>query len=136
MKKRFLKFIVFLLGFLGISTISAGCMYGGIPTSYKISGNVVDKETSQAINNIQIELFPYIDVYASSDVNGKWEIITPKEYRDCGSCKLSVKDIDGEANGGEFIEQTVTLSLIETESNVYEQHNILIEMEKLPPEKN
>jgi putative lipoprotein (rSAM/lipoprotein system) len=108
-------------------------MYGSPSANYRLSGKVVDKETSLAIQNIELDFY-YTKVY--SDNNGDWQI-NVGGYSPCNdNCIIVVRDIDGEENGGQFVEQVAKIQPLQTEAGknfflgTFEQHDITIEMEK------
>jgi putative lipoprotein (rSAM/lipoprotein system) len=134
MKKLLLKFFAFILGLFGVSCFGPAVMYGAPTASYKLSGNVIDKETNLAIQNIELDFY-YTKVY--SDSKGDWQI-NVGGYSPCSNCIIVVRDVDGEENGGQFVEQVVNVNPVKTQDGkgfymgTFEQHNIKIEMEKSP----
>jgi putative lipoprotein (rSAM/lipoprotein system) len=96
--KFFDKIIIALLGLTGI--VYTSCMYGvseyGVPHGeYELKGTVIDKETSKPIPNIQIVRERWDTIY--SDSNGKYVFNGM-----LSNFHLTIKDIDGEENGGYF----------------------------------
>lgn len=117
------KIITKSLSILGFTLPVVGCvpvMYGSPSTTYEVKGKVLDNE-GNPINGIKIALQddatdpnPYEIAESQSLENGDYTIRnttfpTNKLY-------LSVEDIDGEANGGEFEEQTIELDFSKVEA--------------------
>jgi putative lipoprotein (rSAM/lipoprotein system) len=100
MKKTIIKFfdklLVLLLGIFGIFNSCQPVEYGTPHGDYELKGMVIDKETSNPIPNIQI-VGEYLGIIYS-DTDGKYVL-----YNDMfRNFLLTVKDIDGEDNGGYF----------------------------------
>ncbi len=133
MKKHLLKIISTLLGFLGLSSAIIAC-YGMPMANYRLSGTVVDKESGQPIENIQIgfdyENSQYVNDLTASDNEGKWELNEHlNDYYD--TYYIYVRDKDGLENGGLYAKQEIKAELVNTGDLIYEQHNINIQMEKV-----
>lgn len=132
----FYKFVVLILGSLGISGCSKSIgpeEYGCPHADYKVSGTVVKTVDQAPIEGIEIE-FNERKVYSNEE--GDWVIdITAFP---CGSdCRLIVRDIDGAEKGGSFKEDSLELDLKKTGlgsgdwyHGTFEQHDIIIEMEE------
>ncbi|MCR5643634.1 MAG: radical SAM-associated putative lipoprotein [Prevotella sp.] len=128
MKVRFYRWYNAVLTAL-LSMLGYGCtsdepdMYGtpvaeyGVPyATYMVEGTVTD-EANNPIQGIKTSIkgiFPngdkvYVDAVDSvlSDASGKYQL----RYRgmDRPDYKLTVEDIDGEANGGEFLSDTLDI---------------------------
>ncbi len=114
MKKLITRLIVFILGFLGISGFLFAPQYGAPYMRYQLKGKVINKESKEPINNIEIE-FRYgrfyeevldekSDVILYTDKEGNWEILKDDYYyyksKNISNTKLIVSDIDKEENGG------------------------------------
>ena len=104
--KLFDKLILLLLGFLGVLYTSCTYMYGAIEAEYEISGKVTDK-TGKSIQEIRV----INQNHAQSDTlytdpDGKFHFQFWGNYP-----RLKVEDIDGEANGGEFLPQEIEVIL-------------------------
>ena len=104
MKKSIIKFwdkIIVML--LGSSAVLYSCAkYGMLVPEYEINGIVTDKETAKPIQNIRVirpTHFGADTMYTNAQ--GKFHSIQQ------GSPHLTVEDIDGEANGGEFETQEI-----------------------------
>jgi len=101
--KSFDKIILLLLGFSGMFY---SCYKYGMPVAeYEINGIVTDKE-SKPIQDIRVIRQAYYDsndtLYTNSE--GKFYI---KFFDESRYARLSIEDIDGEANGGEFASREV-----------------------------
>ena len=119
MKVRFTRWynavLSALLGLLGFESCDSegGGMdeYGTPIADYIVKGSVTD-ETGNPIQGIKTK-FVY-DLYdgektAMTDNSGNY-VIQATSYPDLYRCQLIVEDIDGEANGGEFLSDTLDLS--------------------------
>ena len=140
MKKRVFRWFVFLLGLLGISGCESNNGIGpapeyGVPmATYKLDGKVVQAETREAIEGIEVR-FDYETTRTNNE--GSWYLPECLVFH-CGDCcSLSVRDIDGYLNGGLFKEKKIPLDPRQTsqgsgdwDSGVFEQHDILIDMEE------
>jgi putative lipoprotein (rSAM/lipoprotein system) len=108
MKKPLIKFfdkIILLL--LGLSGILYSCAkYGALADEFEIKGTVTDS-SKKPIKDIRIIRERYYDrgdtLYTNSD--GKYSIKLYGEYHINSGVPIHLKidDVDGEANGGEFI---------------------------------
>lgn len=115
-----------LLGALGFSACSdldneQFYMYGSPTVDYQTEGRVTDTENNP-IQGLRVELtehyhddgeYKVTTQTLTTDAEGKFiseKILEPVNY--FGT--LTITDIDGEANGGEFKEQTVELWDLET----------------------
>jgi putative lipoprotein (rSAM/lipoprotein system) len=104
MKKPIIKlFDKLILLLLGMSGIFYSCMKYGMPVDeFEIYGTVTDKEKNP-IENIRVTNLDIKPLYTSAD--GKFRLKSEElEYH---STLLKFEDIDGEANGGEFMTQEV-----------------------------
>jgi len=106
--KIFDKLILLLLGFSGMFY---SCYKYGMPiATYEINGIVTDKK-SKPIQDIRVVRQTYYDsndtLYTNSE--GKFYY---KYWDEVNQAYLTIEDIDGEANGGEFkpVELTVKFS--------------------------
>lgn len=117
------KIITKSLSIIGFTLPVVGCvpvMYGSPSATYEVKGKVLDNE-GNPINGIKIVLQddatdpnPYEIAESQSLENGDYTIRnttfpTNKLY-------LSVEDVDGTANGGEFEEQTIELDFSKVEA--------------------
>lgn len=129
MKKFICKIIIFILGFLGLSTPLFAPQYGVPSVNCKLDGEVISKKNKKPIKNIEIELKKYNVVY--TDENGEW-IFDGKleESYTAEKVKIVVRDIDGKENGGYFDEKEIQLTLDQTDVDLFEGHNIIIELEE------
>lgn len=137
MKKTFYKFIIFILSFLGFSSLLFAPQYGVFTAKFKLDGKVVNEENEKAIKNINVILNSHQSVIVETDENGEWVIDEFTYGWRLEETGLIVRDVDGEENGGHFKEKTIKLILKNTEEGdgnwymgTYEQHNIIIELEK------
>ena len=111
------KIITKSLSIIGFTLPVVGCvpvMYGSPSTTYEVKGKVLDNK-GNPINGIKIALQddatdpnPYEIAESQSLENGDYKIRS-KLY-------LSVEDIDGAENGGEFEEQTIELDFSKVEA--------------------
>lgn len=122
MKVRFNRWyntvLTALLGLLGFESCDSPDEYGPIPVEYGtpnadfIVKGVVTDEAGKPIQGIQANFvndMTFGVVSTSTDASGKYEI-SARSYPDLYGCQLIVEDIDGEANGGEFLSDTLDLS--------------------------
>lgn len=114
-----------MLGY-GCSSEESMDMYGvvveyGVPSAdYVIKGTVTDEAGTpiQGIKTVLKELPDFYPDYAYSidstqtDASGKYQINTRLTFGHQWD-KLVVQDIDGEANGGEFLSDTIEISKLE-----------------------
>jgi putative lipoprotein (rSAM/lipoprotein system) len=107
--KLFDKIIVILLGFLGIfNSCSTQVEYGTPYGDYELNGVVIDKETSNPIQNIQIVNEGYRDTIYT-DAEGKY-VFVYNNYELYNRFPLKIEDIDGEENGGDFATQEMLVT--------------------------
>ena len=117
------KIITKSLSIIGFTLPVVGCvpvMYGSPSTTYEVKGKVLDNK-GNPINGIKIALQddatdpnPYQIAESQSLENGDYKIrntISPQS-----KLYLSVEDIDGAENGGEFEEQTIELDFSKVEA--------------------
>lgn len=117
------KIITKSLSILGFTLPVMGCvpvMYGSPSATYEVKGKVLDNE-GNPINGIKIVLQddatdpnPYEIAESQSLENGDYTIRNTTLPR--SKLYLSVEDIDGAANGGEFEEQTIELDFSKVEA--------------------
>lgn len=117
------KIITKSLSIIGFTLPVVGCvpiMYGSPSTTYEVKGKVLDNK-GNPINGIKIALQddatdpnPYEIAESQSLENGDYTIRNTTLPR--SKLYLSVEDIDGAANGGEFEEQTIELDFSKVEA--------------------
>lgn len=117
------KIITKSLSIIGFTLPVVGCvpvMYGSPSTTYEVKGKVLDNK-GNPINGIKIALQddatdpnPYEIAESQSLENGDYKIRNTTFPR--SKLYLSVEDIDGAANGGEFEEQTIELDFSKVEA--------------------
>ena len=117
------KIITKSLSIIGFTLPVVGCvpvMYGSPSTTYEVKGKVLDNE-GNPINGIKIVLQddatdpnPYEIAESQSLENGDYKIRNTTFPR--SKLYLSVEDVDGTANGGEFEEQTIELDFSKVEA--------------------
>ena len=120
--KSFDKFLLTILGLIGFLT---GCSlinpplveYGTPHAEYEIKGTVTDSLTAAPVQNARIIISqthnegdliaPRIDTLAlkETDSNGKYDIQFQDFPLDGITFQVTVVDIDGTANGGDFVSQ-------------------------------
>lgn len=133
------KIITKSLSIIGFTLPVVGCvpvMYGSPSTTYEVKGKVLDNE-GNPINGIKIVLQddaidpnPYEIAESQSLENGDYKIRNTTFPR--SNLYLSVEDVDGTANGGEFEEQTIELdfSKVEAKGDKDEWYNGTKSLEK------
>lgn len=102
-----------------LSMLGYGCsldepeMYGtpleyGVPRINFIVKGVVTDEAGNPIQGIQTKFVGDLNDAdpTKTDANGNYQILATT-YPSLNGCKLIVNDIDGEANGGEFLSDTI-----------------------------
>jgi putative lipoprotein (rSAM/lipoprotein system) len=147
MRKVFGRLLLMLFGAFGLARCDAldpnppepeyACPYA----DYTFSGTVVDADSSKAIEGIKIRFGAGDDTLtAFSDAEGKWQLAgrlwCVNHYR------LYVADVDGEANRGAFLPDTLSLNPTRTEpvwpphdewyGGTFEQTGIVVELKKTP----
>ena len=112
MKKPIIKlFDKLILLLLGMSAISYSCYeYGAMEAAYEISGKVTD-DTGKSIQEIRVinQSHDQSDTLYT-DLDGKFHFQFWGNYP-----RLKVEDIDGEANGGEFLPQEIEVKFTEAD---------------------
>ena len=117
-----------LLAMLGYGCENGMDMYGtpveyGTPNvDYVFKGTVTDEVGTpiQGIKTVLKEMPDEVSGYVYgvdstlTDAAGKYQIDT-RIYASSGGVKLIVEDIDGEANGGEFLSDTIDVSKMDAE---------------------
>jgi len=111
MKKRvikiFDKIILLLLGFSGV--LYSCYEYGAIADEYEVNGTVTDK-TGKPIQNIRvISPNPFDSDISYTNSEGKFHT---KNY---GHPYLTIEDIDGEENGGDFETQKINVEFTDAD---------------------
>jgi putative lipoprotein (rSAM/lipoprotein system) len=120
--KSFDRFLLVLLGLIGFLT---GCSiinpipveYGTPHADYEMKGTVTDSLTAAPVQNARIIISqtlnqgdlvaPRIDTLAlkETDSTGKYDILVQDFPIDGITFQVTVVDIDGTANGGDFVSQ-------------------------------
>ncbi|MCK5687831.1 hypothetical protein KAI87_01115 [Myxococcota bacterium] len=110
--KRYMRRALLALASGSTSVILAACY--GAPVDYDYDRQVIintTTESGQPIEGLQVQ----IDCAtggtdsALTDYSGEAYVYVP-EGTDLASCSVTVTDIDGPENGGEFTEETLTLN--------------------------
>lgn len=135
MKKALSRFFLLLLSWLGL----ASCLTDPEPVEYAcpyadflLDGTVVNSESKEPIQGIEIK---FKEKTTYSDETSKWSFAMrgtpfPNTYF------IIATDVDGDDNGGTFDPDTVRISPTQTISGrgwytgVFEQHDIVIELDK------
>ena len=120
-KIRKTGFLSLLLSLIGFSTVSCWgpVMYGAPTGTWSVKGKVMD-ETGKPIPGLQVILAERLDDEAGTmDESNYYPLDTLKtggdgiyQTEDCGllnKLQIDVKDIDGEANVGEFADVTLLI---------------------------
>jgi hypothetical protein len=99
--KLLARFFLWLIG-VAIPVFIAACY--GMPYAYTKHGRVVDRETQVGIEGIQVSCVRGGQDYSTvqSWGGGSFDV----DY-DVPCDELRLTDVDGEANGGEYLEKTV-----------------------------
>ena len=123
MKVRFNRWynavLTALLGLLGFESCSNGgnelCEYGTPTADYTVKGVVTDEEGNpiQGILTKFVGDYNYGEQSTMTDKSGNYKLQV-STFPGLHNCQLIVKDIDGEANGGEFQSDTLDLSTQKT----------------------
>lgn len=107
-----------LLGLLGFESCDSPDEYGPIPVAYGtphadfIVKGVVTDEANHPIEGIRAQFlndYNWGAISTTTDASGNYEV-KATTFSDFYDCLLVVEDIDGEANGGEFLSDTLDLS--------------------------
>jgi hypothetical protein len=86
---------------------------------YDLEGQVVNAETSEPIDGIQIS---FLDDVTTTDGDGNFAMVAEGSCWD--TCELLAEDLDANENGGHFDDATLNL-----EGNQETHHDLAIEME-------
>jgi len=123
MKKLFLKpfdkILLILLAFLGFTSCETSYEYGTPSADYEIKGTVTDSIMATPIQNARViitqthsypngvQTISHIDTMAvkQTDNGGKYDIQVGSFPLEEVTFHLKVDDIDGSANGGDFVTQ-------------------------------
>ncbi len=97
------KFFLWLIS-VAIPVVIAACY--GAPFAYSKTGKVVDSETKEGVNGIQVACL--LDGY-EQDVAYSWEDGTFWIHYDAPCDSLHLEDVDGEDNGGYYEPRTVPI---------------------------
>jgi len=118
MKKKFIKFfdkiILLLLGFSGI--LYSCAKYGMPENEFEIKGTVFHGPTNNPVKDIRIirgdrRFEDSADtLYTTAD--GKFAF---HFYNFANSTQLKIEDIDGEANGGEFLTREINVTFTDAD---------------------
>jgi len=108
MKKSFIKLfdkiILLLLGFSGFFYVS--CDYGMPVSEYELKGTITDS-SKKPIKDIRIIREKYYDkgdtLYTNSEGKYSFKLYEGYDINSDKPIHLKIDDIDGEANGGEFV---------------------------------
>jgi len=101
--KLFDKLILLLLGMSGI--IYSCAKYGEPVAEYEVYGTVTDTEKNP-IENIRVSV-KYLQDTLYTNPYGKFDF---KSWELSRTVRLKVEDIDGEANGGEFLPREIEVN--------------------------
>ena len=110
---KFIKFLLICLGFKSLTAcdLFIGTEEYGTPyAEYEVKGRVSDSEGTP-ISGIKVSMGveDYMDSVAVTDADGRFHVIHGTfPFRD-NTFDIQFTDIDGEAGGGLFEEQTVTV---------------------------
>jgi len=118
MKKTFIKFfdkiILFILGFSGI--LYSCAKYGMPENEFEIKGIVFYRSTNEPVKDIRIirgdrRFEDRADtIYTTAE--GKYSF---HFYNFANSTQLKIEDIDGDANGGEFMSQEINVTFTDAD---------------------
>ena len=112
---KFIKFLLLCLGFKSLTACDTDIWnetpeYGTPYAEYEVKGRVSDSEGTP-ISGIKVSMGveDYMDSVAVTDADGRFHVIHDTfPFRD-NTFDIQFTDIDGEAGGGLFEEQTVTV---------------------------
>lgn len=114
-------FFALLLALVGISMTGCVCMYGSPTADWAVKGKVID-ENGQPVPGLQVALGNRMDnepgvIYdenywpldtLQTGPDGVYQVVS--SGFPLSKLQIDVKDIDGEANGGEFYDATLVIS--------------------------
>jgi putative lipoprotein (rSAM/lipoprotein system) len=143
MRKALARFLLMILGALGLAACDSStgppapeyaCPYA----DYMLSGTVVDADSSKAIEGIRVRFgLPGSEgptTYSGAD--GKWQI--SGEIACAWRDSLHVADVDGDANRGAFMPDSLQLNPVRTGAKKgwyvgsFQQTDIVITLKKTP----
>ena len=139
---KIIKFLLICLGFKSVVACHGTTEEYGTPyAEYEVKGRVSDAEGTP-ISGIRVSMGEsqdsYMDSVAVTDAEGRFHVIHGTfPFRD-NTFEMQFTDIDGEAGGGLFEEQTVTVQAEMTEEGdgwdgdyaVKEDVNVTLELKK------
>lgn len=106
--KRFIYWLLTLLGFSSLAGCEPALMYGSPSADYEVKGKVLDAD-GDPIKGIKVSVSEnqYHSQSTQSLENGVFKVTI--ETIPFDKLKLTAQDIDGAENGGEFEEKTIEL---------------------------
>ena len=140
---KIIKFLLICLGFKSVVACHGATEEYGTPyAEYEVKGRVSDAEGTP-VQGIRVSMgesqSSYLDSVAVTDAEGRFHVIHGTfPFRD-NTFEMQFTDIDGEAGGGLFEEQTVTVQAEMTEEGdgwdegdyaVKEDVNVMLELKK------
>ena len=116
---KIIKFLLICLGFKSVVACHSTTEEYGTPyAEYEVKGRVSDAEGTP-IQGIRVSMGEsqdrYMDSVAVTDAEGRFHVIHGTFPYDDNTFDIQFTDIDGEAGGGLFEEQTVTVQAEMTE---------------------
>ena len=112
---KFIRFLLICLGFKSLTACDTDIWNGtaeyGTPyAEYEVKGRVSDAEGTPVSGiKVSMGIENYMDSVAVTDTEGRFHVIHGTFPFDYDTFDLQFTDIDGEAGGGLFEEQTVTV---------------------------
>lgn len=94
-------------------------MYGSPHADFEVKGKVTDT-AGTPIEGIRVSVEPaesagYLFMSAQTGATGEYRMLDKQWMRMSIKLNVTAKDIDGEANGGEFETQTISIELQESD---------------------
>ncbi|MDL2289784.1 radical SAM-associated putative lipoprotein [Paludibacteraceae bacterium OttesenSCG-928-F17] len=122
--KLFDKTMIAVLGLIGLASACNPIAEYGVPhADFEIKGTIIDKENNSAISNIRIirqttredtENYGYPDTTYTNDA-GNFSFKFSEFSSNSADFSLTIEDIDGIENGGEFEEKTIEASFTKSD---------------------
>jgi putative lipoprotein (rSAM/lipoprotein system) len=126
-KRRLLRKVLVILGVCGAGLVTSCAKYGALVSTFymNLKGTVKSKESSRAINGIQVEVMNSLqNIKVLTDTNGVFSMNSDFDKLD-RSMNLHISDIDGALNGSFLSKDTIiTLTSDEKLSELKEDIDI------------
>jgi putative lipoprotein (rSAM/lipoprotein system) len=128
-KRRLLQKVLVILGVCGAGLVTSCAKYGVLVSTFymNLKGTVKSKESSRAINGIQVEVMNSLqNLKVLTDTNGVFSMNSDFEELD-RSVNLHISDIDGALNGS-FLSKDTIITLTSDEKLAELKDNIDIKL--------